>query len=771
MEDKMSLTSVDAPSQLSIASINNYGKTNTKDTVVSPLMSTSSSTGTTDYANNAEEQSTIDNFEEQHKKKQQIARVPTNKKTEGGDSCSCQTYSELHKTFMAELQFMLQEFKKLEQQLLWNGGVTNKKKQLSEQDTVAQNNRRHKLQTFLQQLMDIIRELEVNQNILSDSPSTNGNYLNAVHKLECHIRTSILPVKARLLKQLSAQQQQQQQQQNHHHLRSTATVYGQQSKFNSAPVAFANQNNLKTMNRLLRGAAPSKLTQNLYGASPSIMNNEKGTITTDETRIDAGTSADTATNLSSASDVMITKQSTQDVVIPLHSITKTTIHNKSPSLTLPTQVQAVASTDIMDDTNTYKANNNQVNAVPLPSLTDPVTTKEWGKHDKSQNPTSINSVIPTSNVQTASLPPSCDTAIENHSNHMLTDTTTILAAPTPVPAPAANDNLTEKNNLIHTLGLEQQHVSKLPTFENGKPLQTCNTGTTSSSTILQLKNKKKKRKKTRKHAIQDVVALLNHPKRHHHHIISYIDESSKNLQTALSSSSKNPMSSGAAAAIKVHRSSHHVVMDRCIELTCASCNEIYAVSINSGGGKNNNTAATTSNKYYNPWWSLRREACPKCNQIQIPRIDISAPANYLEYHPALLAHINIDQGNRTSTRSMSPPCLPPYTTSITGTTNNDFSSSHLFGPSMQNSNFQPASRSPSGKLDNIHPMEESSTGSCDEECSENDSDELDSSSICEALHMYENEDYGKNYSGPRLQDTDAARLLILFNHARNCPGR
>jgi hypothetical protein len=169
-------------------------------------MSTSSSTGITDD-NNAKEQSTMDNVDEQHKKEmQQIALVTTNKKTEGGDSCSCQTYSELHKTFMAELQFMLQEFKKLEQQLLWNGGATNKKKQLSEQDALAQNNRRNKLQAFLKQLMDIIRELEVNQNIVYSS-SSNDNHLSAVHKLECHIHTSILPVKARLLKQLSAQQQ------------------------------------------------------------------------------------------------------------------------------------------------------------------------------------------------------------------------------------------------------------------------------------------------------------------------------------------------------------------------------------------------------------------------------------------------------------------------------------------------------------------------------------------------------------------------------------
>jgi hypothetical protein len=64
--------------------------------------------------------------------------------------------------------------------------------------------------------MDIIRELQVNENTVSDSSSSNNNYLSAVHRLECHIRTSILPVKARLLKQLSTQQQRDHPQMNCH---------------------------------------------------------------------------------------------------------------------------------------------------------------------------------------------------------------------------------------------------------------------------------------------------------------------------------------------------------------------------------------------------------------------------------------------------------------------------------------------------------------------------------------------------------------------------
>mmetsp|Transcript_40586 Transcript_40586/g.55247 ORF Transcript_40586/g.55247 Transcript_40586/m.55247 type:complete len:530 (-) Transcript_40586:849-2438(-) len=52
---------------------------------------------------------------------------------------------------------------------------------------------------------------------------------------------------------------------------------------------------------------------------------------------------------------------------------------------------------------------------------------------------------------------------------------------------------------------------------------------------------------------------------------------------------------------------------------CSACSETYA---------------TTSD--LNPWWALSRQSCPKCHRLQIPRIDISEPANAIEYHPALI---------------------------------------------------------------------------------------------------------------------------------------
>jgi len=33
------------------------------------------------------------------------------------------------------------------------------------------------------------------------------------------------------------------------------------------------------------------------------------------------------------------------------------------------------------------------------------------------------------------------------------------------------------------------------------------------------------------------------------------------------------------------------------------------------------------------------------------------------------------------------------------------------------------------------------------------------------------EDFGKDYNGPKLQGEEAAKLLLLIEHASTCPGR
>jgi len=60
-----------------------------------------------------------------------------------------------------------------------------------------------------------------------------------------------------------------------------------------------------------------------------------------------------------------------------------------------------------------------------------------------------------------------------------------------------------------------------------------------------------------------------------------------------------------------------------VEYLCSECNDLYPATVTQ-----------------NPWWVVNRVECPKCHKQQIPRIDISLPANLINYHPALVAHEN-----------------------------------------------------------------------------------------------------------------------------------
>lgn len=59
---------------------------------------------------------------------------------------------------------------------------------------------------------------------------------------------------------------------------------------------------------------------------------------------------------------------------------------------------------------------------------------------------------------------------------------------------------------------------------------------------------------------------------------------------------------------------------RVVDYICSLCNEQYQESV-----------------VENPWWAVRYQACKKCGQSQIPRIDILAEANAIEHDPNVQA--------------------------------------------------------------------------------------------------------------------------------------
>jgi predicted RNA-binding Zn-ribbon protein involved in translation (DUF1610 family) len=239
---------------------------------------------------------------------------------------------------------------------------------------------------------------------------------------------------------------------------------------------------------------------------------------------------------------------------------------------------------------------------------------------------------------------------------------------------------------------------------------------------------------------------------------------------------------------------------RPIEYICAICNEHYPFSCD-----------------MNPWWALSNHDCPKCGKTQIPRLDIAAPANAIEYHPALLAHL--DEGNtkiETIVETSSYPPLENVTSDNTPVASTSTSMPMgIYGPPYQpnaiaantqigmpyntRGPINPAlaagiARDTSGFSDSdvSHTDESDGEGgsgsvnggfnydesSDDEEeppfsaggdsNMDDDDDDDDSAAREESV---EREDFGYEYKGEKLSDGQARRLLVLIEHASTCPGR
>jgi len=182
---------------------------------------------------------------------------------------------------------------------------------------------------------------------------------------------------------------------------------------------------------------------------------------------------------------------------------------------------------------------------------------------------------------------------------------------------------------------------------------------------------------------------------------------------------------------------------RTVEYVCSMCNEGYP-----------------SNSDVNPWWVLTSQECPKCGKVQIPRLDISAPANAIEYHPALLAHM--DDGNKMSSVDTSDHHHAPATGLLPYQ-----HGSYLSRPAP------PILRSFSDS-DVSHTDEsdgEGGGGKYDESSDEEEEIDLDDADSVTREEKIEKEEFGFEYKGDKLSDDQARRLLVLIEHASTCPGK
>eukprot|EP00634_Sargassococcus_sp_CCMP2135_P006879 CAMPEP_0198649508 /NCGR_PEP_ID=MMETSP1467-20131203/4309_1 /TAXON_ID=1462469 /ORGANISM="unid. sp., Strain CCMP2135" /LENGTH=839 /DNA_ID=CAMNT_0044385303 /DNA_START=145 /DNA_END=2664 /DNA_ORIENTATION=+ len=74
------------------------------------------------------------------------------------------------------------------------------------------------------------------------------------------------------------------------------------------------------------------------------------------------------------------------------------------------------------------------------------------------------------------------------------------------------------------------------------------------------------------------------------------------------------------------------VLPKQVEYHCAKCGEVY-------------TSKLSSN--FNPWWSLVRQACPKCEQRQFPWIDISSETNQITHQSCSSASGKMDDDDES----------------------------------------------------------------------------------------------------------------------------
>lgn len=125
--------------------------------------------------------------------------------------------------------------------------------------------------------------------------------------------------------------------------------------------------------------------------------------------------------------------------------------------------------------------------------------------------------------------------------------------------------------------------------------------------------------------------------------------------------------------------------------------------------------------------------------FQIPRVDISAPANAIEYHPALLAHADENGGGGTPSAVM---FIPPKATLSTSSSDSESDLSD-----------------DDGLL---------SDGDDSLDFSDSETEDIASMSI---VDQAENEKFGSEYDGPKLSENHASRLLILMLHSSTCPGQ
>jgi len=206
---------------------------------------------------------------------------------------------------------------------------------------------------------------------------------------------------------------------------------------------------------------------------------------------------------------------------------------------------------------------------------------------------------------------------------------------------------------------------------------------------------------------------------------------------AAAAAARQPKQRGSGGTIQSSSGAQHRG-PRNVEYMCALCNEIY-----------NSTCDV------NPWWALAQHECPKCCKAQIPRVDIAAAANAIEYHPALLAHA--DDNNAAPEAVLLPPPSPP-------------APAVPAVPASDNGSGDESDLSEDG-LFSDDDYDDDDDNSDDSGLSGDDSSDPENYATMSPADQAEHERFGLEYQGPVLSDEHSSALLTLMLHASTCPCR
>ena len=150
-------------------------------------------------------------------------------------------------------------------------------------------------------------------------------------------------------------------------------------------------------------------------------------------------------------------------------------------------------------------------------------------------------------------------------------------------------------------------------------------------------------------------------------------------------------------------------------------------------------------------------------------MDISSPANAIEYHPALLASADETGGGGGGAASVPAVQTCNKVNQVVPTSAPLPETVAPVSPTQPNPTLYSEDSDSGSELSDELLLSDASD---DDSLLDSDDSDLESffQSFSPGKHA-ENEGFGFEYTGPKLSDRDAARLLVLMDHASTCPGR